>query len=136
MLDFEDRLADYLDSLSVGYVLYYDSHDSTDSNSSIAVVSAPGSRTLATYYDGTKEKRFNYFVQINDRDQDRTKAMDTLKLIADKVEGLEELSSNNGSYEFNQIVISNEPYFTSAGNDGSTYFRLSIQADLTIFEEE
>lgn len=56
MLDFEDRLADYLDSLSVGYVLYYDSHDSTDSNSSIAVVSAPGSRTLATYYDGTKEK--------------------------------------------------------------------------------
>ena len=136
MLDFEERLADYIDGLSLGYVLYYDSNDSTDGTSSMAVVPAPGSRTLATYYDGTKEKRFNYFVQINDRNQDRTKAMNALKLIADKVGDLEDLPSDNGSYEYNQISISNEPYFTAAATDGSTYFRLSIQADLTIFEEE
>lgn len=136
MIDFEERLADYLDGLSVGYLLYYDSNDSTDGESSMAVVSAPGSRTIATYYDGTKEKRFNYFVQINDMDQDRTKAMDALKLIADKLEELDELPSGNGSYEFNRIVISNEPYFTAAATDGSTYFRLSIQAELTVFEEE
>lgn len=135
-LDFEERLTDYLDSLNVGYLLFYDSNDSTDGNSSMAVVSAPGGRTISTYYDGTKEKRFNYFVQINDKEQDRTKVMDALKLIAVKLENLEELPSTNGSYEFNQIVISNEPYFTSAATDGSTYFRLSIQVELTVFEEE
>lgn len=136
MLDFEERLADYLDSLELGYTLYYDSNDSTGGRSSMAVIPAPGSRTLAVYYDGIKEKRFNYFVQINDRDQDRTKAMNALMLIGDKLEDIEELPSLNNTYEFNGITISNEPYFTLAGDDGSTYFRLSVQVDLTVFEEE
>ena len=136
MLDFEERLADYLDSLKLGYTLYYDSNDSTSDESSMAVISAAGSKTITTYYDGTKEKLFNYFVQINDRAQNRTKAMEALKTIAGKVEDLYELPSSNGSYEFNNITISNEPYFTLATDDGSTYFRLSIQAELTIFEEE
>lgn len=129
-LDYEDRLMDYLDTLRLQFRVMADSNSADES---ISVVSMPGSLTIRQYQDGAKDKRFTHFIRIKAKDTNRNIAEDTLQLIASALSDVEELPSQNDSYEFNVINITNEPYLFQVGTDGFIYFQMSIQTELTIF---
>lgn len=133
-LDYEERLLDYLDGLGLPYPVVTDMNTE---DASISLVSSPGSKVLRSYYDGVKDKELNHFIQVKatllDHGAPRETAYNTLVAIGAELETLIDLPSGNGSYEFGHIVVSNEPYFLDASEEGFMLFRLSIQSTLTIY---
>ncbi len=128
-LDYEERLLDYLDTLGLSFRVLADANSETES---ISLVQMPGGRVIREYQDGIKDKRLTYFIQIKAIENRRQAAVAALQIIATKLDDLDELPSQNESYEFGDIVITNEPYYFQAGEDGFIYFRMSFQSELTI----
>ena len=124
--DFEDRLLDYLDSLHLGFRVYADANR----DASISVSRMPNSRVMQEYMDGSKDKRYTFLIQVKARDEQRNEAVNALQIISDSLIDLEQLPSSNNSYEFNDIIVTNEPYQFSRDDAGYIFFRMSIQADL------
>lgn len=94
----------------------------------------PGGTTIREYFDGTKDKRLNYQVQGKVKPENRQKMVEGLTKLTDLLNDLEELESSDGSFDFVQITVGNELYFSDA-NDGYTYFRLDFQPELTIYKK-
>lgn len=118
MMDFQERLADYIDSLNLGIPLF---NDTNDTGASISLYSLPGSNVIRTYYDGTTDKRLNYELQVKAPITDRDKAVSALTTISSKLESLERLESSDGSFLFNSITVSSEVYLNDATTDGNIY---------------
>lgn len=130
VIDFEERVADYIDTLDVGFELVYDTNLEVES---VSLARLPGGRTIREYYDGIKDKQLNYELTIKAKRTSRPQAISALGKITDKLSQLEELDSENGSYDFQKIEISNEMYFNEATTDGFIYFRAHFQPCLTIY---
>lgn len=96
----------------------------------------PGGNIVQTYYDGTVDKRLNFQIQAKITPQKREQTVEELALLTDELTEMEELSSSDGSFDFNQIEVGNELYFTEATEDGFIYFRLDFQPTLTIYKKE
>lgn len=131
-MDYEERLMDYIDSLDTGFSVFADSNDV---DTSLSVVRMPGSRTVTEYYDGVAEKIFKFFVQLKCEHHEREKAVDALDLIASSLDNVLDIPSNNGSYDYGQTTVNNEPYFMGQ-DDQSLYFRFQIDTELTVYREE
>lgn len=129
ILDYEDRLLGYLDTLGLSFRVLADANSSTES---ISLVQMPGGRVIREYQDGIQDKRLTHFIQIKALDTRRQAAVASLHIIATALDDLEELPSHNDTYEFSDIAITNEPYYFQAGEDGFIYFRMSFQSELTI----
>ena len=127
-MDFQERLADYIDSLNLGIPLF---NDTNDTDASISLYSLPGSNVIRTYYDGTTDKRLNYELQVKAPITDRDKAVSALATISSKLESLERLESSDGSFLFNSITVSSEVYLNDATTDGNIYFRTTFIAEIT-----
>lgn len=127
-MDFQERLADYIDSLNLGIPLF---NDTNDTGASISLYSLPGSNVIRTYYDGTTDKRLNYELQVKAPITDRDKAVSALTTISSKLESLERLESSDGSFLFNSITVSSEVYLNDATTDGNIYFRTTFIAEIT-----
>ena len=127
-MDFQERLADYIDSLNLGIPLF---NDTNDTDASISLYSLPGSNVIRTYYDGTTDKRLNYELQVKAPITDRDKAVSALTTISSKLESLERLESSDGSFLFNSITVSSEVYLNDATTDGNIYFRTTFIAEIT-----
>lgn len=134
LLDYEDRLLDHLDGLGLPYPVVTDTNTA---DASISLVSSPGSKTVRTYYDGAMDKEYSHFIQLKasllDGNGPRQTAYNTLLAIGADLESLIDLPSQNGSYDFGRIVVSNEPYFLDASEEGYLLFRLSINTALTTY---
>lgn len=127
-MDFEDRLADYIDTLDTGLPLYF---DVTDNEESLSIAALPGGNTKRVYMNGDKDKLLNYEIQAKVKMNNRDKATKALFLIADKLSELEELPSHDNSYEFENIKVSNEMYSSQIADD-FRYFIITIQPLLMI----
>ena len=127
-MDFQERLADYIDSLNLGIPLF---NDTNDTDASISLYSLPGGNVIRTYYDGTTDKRLNYELQVKAPITDRDKAVSALTTISSKLESLERLESSDGSFLFNSITVSSEVYLNDATTDGNIYFRTTFIAEIT-----
>ena len=127
-MDFQERLADYIDSLNLGIPLF---NDTNDTDASISLYSLPGSNVIRTYYDGTTDKRLNYELQVKAPITDRDKTVSALTTIRRKLESLERLESSDGSFLFNSITVSSEVYLNDATTDGNIYFRTTFIAEIT-----
>lgn len=132
MIDFQDRLADLLDeeinSLSLDIPLF---NDNNGTDESLALYSLPGGTVIKAYMDGTKEKQLNY--EIQGKSKDRDKIFNIISIISSILESIENVPSNNNSYEFQEIAVSSEPYFNDSETDGYLYFMTTFQVKLTIF---
>jgi hypothetical protein len=73
---------------------------------------------------------------IKAKQENRQLAVDTLGQITMKLEELEELESNDGSFDFQKIEVSNEVYFSEAETGGTVFFKAQIQPFLTIYKGE
>lgn len=128
-LDFMDRLLDEMDTWSLDLPLKAYSHNTDES---IVITSMPGGRTMSEDMNGTKDKRFTYFCEIKVNNNKIPIAEQLLQSITLNLDNLIDVPSHNKSYEFIDVVITNEPYHTASTDDGKVYFRMSFQVELTI----
>ncbi len=130
VIDFEERIADYIDSLGVGIPLFY---DTTAKDESVSLTRLPGGRTIQEYYDGIIDKQLIYELTVKAKETERTRVVKALGTITEHLINLEELPSEDDSFDFQKIRVSNEAFFVEATTDGFIYFRLHFQPILTIY---
>lgn len=131
MNDFIDRLHEYTANLGLEFPIFIGQLETEDS---ISVYSLPGGKTIKKYYDGTIDKQLNYEFSIKTKDQE--KGIKTLTVLAEALEHTIDIPSNNNSYDFQKIIIGSEPFFIGGDNQGFFFYRLTIQVELTIYNNK
>lgn len=126
-MDFVDRLKDSINSIpklpikvKKGYL---------SEKESLVLYPLPGGRVLQMYYDGSKNQQLNYEIAM--RSKEGNKIEQTLWMIADYLEEIEEIKSEDNSFEFDSLSIANKPYVSEADEKGWFVFLLDVQANMT-----
>lgn len=94
----------------------------------------PGSKVVNKFMDGTTDQQLNFEFAMKSKEQ--SKIHTTLWLVQNKLEVLEELVSNDGSFEFEELIITNKPFINQLDEQGWFVFLLDVQSRITIFKEE
>lgn len=130
-MDFIDRLKDSVNTLSLplkmrtGYL---------GTSETLVVYPMPGSKVTQLYMDGTKDIDLNYEIAM--KSEDGQKISDTLWLIQNYLENLLEIESDDNSFEFNGLEITNKPFISDADTKGWFVFLLDIKANVTIYNKK
>lgn len=131
-MDFMERLTDKVNEmqglpvpLRIGYL---------GKDESFAVYPLPGSRVVQEYMDGTKDWQLNYEFAM--KSKSHSSIHNTLWLVQNELESLDELNSENGSFEFEELVITSKPFINQLDDQGWFIFLLNVQAKITVFKEE
>lgn len=131
-MDFMERLNDTINSIEglpersrLGYL---------GTDESLVLYPLPGSTPIALYMDGTKDERLNYEISMKSKSQDKINK--TLWLVARTLERVKTINSLDGSFEFQEITITNMPYVNNADEQGWYTFNLNVQAIITNKEKE
>lgn len=129
-MDFIERLTERVNEIPgipincrIGYL---------DTDESFVVYPLPGSRTVTEYMDGTKDQQLNFEFAMKSKDQSKIHA--TLWLVQNILDDLDELESQDNSFEFNNLIITNKPFINNADDQGFFTFLLDIQANITILK--
>ncbi|HSH24144.1 MAG TPA: minor capsid protein [Massilibacterium sp.] len=102
-----------------------------DEGESLSIMAMPGGEETV-FYDGVRDK--DYQVQINAKSKNQENCFDSLTTIYQELENLEELSSQNGSYDFQKITIPSLPSLVTMDEDGFFIYALNISAKITIYK--
>ncbi len=131
-MDFMERLNDRINSIEglplsskLGYL---------DHGESLVLYPLPGSRSIAEYMDGTKDEQLNYEISMKSKSQDKINK--TLWLVARTLEDVKTIISLDGSFEFQNLALTNMPYVNNADEQGWYTFNLNVQATITNKEKE
>ena len=127
-LDFKSCLIESIRTLNLKYFLFQNIND--DSNS-LAIVTLPGGTVTRAYMDGVKDKALPY--EIRGKTKDPEEVENELTRIAKYLGDLEHLKSNNGSFEFMDIRVSDEPFFEGADDEAYFHFSIGFTANITVF---
>nr|DAG29549.1 MAG TPA: Minor capsid protein [Caudoviricetes sp.] len=128
-MDFIERLNDSVNSihsLPIKCILGY-----LKSEECLVLYPLPGGQVEREYFDGTKDQLLNYEFVMKSKDQE--KIHKTLWQIQYHLEGLSLLLSNDGSFDFEEIKITNKPYINDEDEQGYYIFILDIQVSITTF---
>ena len=101
---------------------------------SLVVYPLPGSKITKEYMDGVTEQALNYEIAMKSKSQSNVNS--TLWLIQNELEDLKELTSKNGSFEFDNLAITNKPYINALDEQGWFVFLLDVQASITVLKGE
>ncbi|GIO25166.1 minor capsid protein [Oceanobacillus sp. J11TS1] len=131
-MDFLERLADKvneIDGLPIkcepGYLKAKDS---------FVVYPIPGSRVVNEYFNGAKDQQLNYEFAMKSKTQGRIHS--TLWIVQTALEQIKHIASNDGSFEFDELIITNKPFINEADSQGWFVFLLDVQAKITTFNKE
>lgn len=131
-MDFVERLTENINSIPnlpetcrMGYL---------GAEESLVIYPMPGSRTITEFMDGTKEQQLNFEIAMKSKLQ--SKLHSTLWLIQTELEALDSLESQDGSFGFEELLITNKPFINQIDEQGWFVFLLDIQAKITVFKEE
>lgn len=129
-MDFIERLAERVNEIPsipincrIGYL---------GTDESFVVYPLPGSRTVTEYMDGTKDQQLNFEFAMKSKSQSKIHA--TLWLVQNVLDDLDKLESQDNSFEFNNLIITNKPFINNADDQGFFTFLLDIQAQITILK--
>lgn len=92
----------------------------------------PGGRVVNAYYDGTKDQQLNFEFAMKSTDQQ--KISQTLWLVQNHLEELSELTSLDGSFDFEEITVTNKPFINQLDDKSNYIFMLDIQAKVTTYK--
>lgn len=92
----------------------------------------PGGRVVNAYYDGTKDQQLNFEFAMKSTDQQ--KISQTLWLVQNHLEGLSELISLDGSFDFDEITVTNKPFINQLDDKSNYIFMLDIQVKVTTYK--
>lgn len=130
-IDFLYRLQDRINDISMiptlrqGYL---------GTGESLVIYPLPGSRVVQGYMDDTKDWAMNYEIAM--KSQNQVEIGNTLWKIQTELEQLEELPSNDGSYTFEDLTITNKPFINQIDEQGWFVFLLDVQANITVLKGE
>lgn len=131
-MDFMERLNDQINSIEglpinsrLGYL---------GTEESLVLYPLPGSRPIAYYMDGTKDEQLNYEISMKSKSQNKINT--TLWLVARTLERVKTIKSQDGSFEFQGLTLTNMPYVNEADEQGWYTFNLNVQATITNKEKE
>lgn len=131
-MDFMERLKDNINSLpdlpmklTLGYLTTKDS---------LVLYALPGGQVIREYYDGVKDQSLNYEIGIKTKNQQKANA--TLWQIQTHLEQVEELISNDSSFQFQKLRVSNKPFLSDQDEQGFFIYLLDITADLTTLKNQ
>ncbi|MFZ8765521.1 minor capsid protein [Enterococcus diestrammenae] len=128
-MDLIERLKDSvntIDGLPVRCLLGYLKPDE-----SFVVYPLPGSKVVRRYYDGIKDQVLNFEFAMKSKDQQ--KIHQTLWATQSFLEELEELSSKDGSFDFDGITVTNKPFITNLDDTGYYIFNLDVAIEVTSY---
>ncbi|MET3658384.1 phage tail terminator protein [Sporosarcina psychrophila] len=131
-MDFMERLCDKINSfpgLQIPCKLGY-----LGASESFVLYPLPGSRVTQEYMDGTTDQQLNYEIAFKSKFQN--KINDTLWSVQTELEKTKKIISGNGSFEFDELVITNKPFINQIDEQGWFVFLLNVQAKITVFKEE
>ena len=128
-LDFVTQLHGFIEQLNLGLPVKV---GTLDVEESISLYALPGGATARKFFDGVSDKLLNYEFGIKSKDQKI--AIQTLDKIAHALHNAY-IPSSNGSYDFRNIAIASEPFLVDGDAKGFKYYRLTITAELTIYEK-
>lgn len=131
-MDFLDRLQDEVNSLPGLPIMLKQGYLGTEE--SFVIYPLPGSRVVQEYMDGIKDWQMNYELAMKSKLQ--SKINNTLWMVQTELEELEELNSEDGSFEFDELIITNKPFINQTDDQGWFVFLLDVQAKITVFKEE
>lgn len=121
-MDLIERLCDSLNTINglptkvrIGYM---------QPDDSMGLYPLPGSSTADEDWSGNKTKRMNYELAIRTRDAQL--ANDSLWRISNFLEQLEDLESNNNSFEFEKIEQNGLPSISDQDANGYSVFMLDF----------
>lgn len=103
---------------------------------SAALTSMPGGQVIRAYMDGEKDKRLNYQYAIKCQAGRSSIANAQLWAVTNYLEGLDELTSKDGSFQFDTINITSQPAQSNADEAGFYYWTVDFSADLTTYTKE
>lgn len=99
---------------------------------SFVVYPLPGSKVVRQYYDGIKDQTLNFEFAMKSKDQQ--KIHQTLWAVQNFLEQLEELSSLDGSFDFDGITVTNKPFITNLDDTGYYIFNLDVAIAVTSYK--
>lgn len=129
-MDFIDRLQDYINDIPGLPITCRQGYLGTDE--SLVIYPLPGSRVIAKYMDGTTDQQLNYEIAMQSKRQGTIHQ--TLWLIQNELERLSELESHDGSFKFDELIITNKPFINQIDDQGWFVFLLNVQAKITVFK--
>ena len=128
-MDFMERLCDKINTspglpitCKLGYLGVGDS---------FVLYPLPGSRVTQEYMDGTTDQQLNYEIAFKSKSQN--KINDTLWAVQTELEKTKKIISGNGSFEFDELIITNKPFINQIDEQGWFVFLLNVQAKITVF---
>lgn len=98
---------------------------------SISIMAMPGGDETV-YMDGARDK--DYQVQVNAKSRCNDHCFDALTTIYQTLENLDDLPSENGSYEFNKVQTKSLPNLVGQDEDGFFIWVLNISCKITIYQ--
>jgi len=98
---------------------------------SLSIMAMPGGEETI-YFDGVRDK--DYQVQVNAKSRNQLDCFNALTTIYQTLENLDDLPSDNGSYDFQRITTQSLPSLVMQDEDGYFIYQLSISAKITIYE--
>lgn len=126
-MDFIDRLKDSVNTLNLpikartGYL---------SDKETLVIYPLAGSSVTQKYMDGVKDVNLNYEIAMKSKDGQRIN--DTLWIIQNYLEQLEDVTSTDGSFEFTELKITNKPFINYTDDSGWFVFLLDITASVTV----
>src|SRR5690625_184739 len=129
-MDFLERLAERINAID-GLPIHCEP-GYLQADESLGIYPIPGSQDVRVYMDGTKDVRLVYEIAMKSRIQGRIH--NTLWLIQNELDNLQELKSHDDSFKFDSITITNKPFINQADEQGFFIFLLNIQANITILK--
>jgi len=125
-----ERLADHVNSiddipieLKLGYL---------GTDESLVLYPLPGSRVAQEYMNGAKDWNMNYEIAMKSKMQ--SKIHHVLWTLQNDLEQLEDLESHDGSFDFEELIVTNKPFINQIDEQGWFVFLLGIQAKITVFK--
>lgn len=91
----------------------------------------PGGKVIREYYDGMKDQQLNYEFAMKSDDQQKINT--TLWVVQNHLEELLTLTSADGSFDFDEINITNKPFINQLDDKGNYIFMLDVQAKVTTY---
>lgn len=91
----------------------------------------PGSQTVEQYFDGTKEREMLY--EVGFRTNDQQKANEVLWKITEYLDSFAKIESENDSFSFNSLEVSEMPFISEMDMDGLNTFLLDLKVNIDQF---
>lgn len=99
---------------------------------SISVMAMPGGEE-EVYFDGIRDK--NYQIQVSAKSKNQNDCFTALTTVYQNLERLEELNSNNGSFDYQSTRTASLPNLIGQDDDGFFIWGVNLSCKITIYEE-